>query len=80
MADGGQRYLRRFRRYRLRVLAALALSVVQAAMLLPIPLLIGRSIDRAIPNEDTAELVWLAVAMAGCAIVSVIAQIAAARH
>lgn len=70
-------YFRRFRPYRARVVAALVLSIVQAALLLPIPILIGISIDEAIPDENTGQLLLLSAGMAVCAALSVLAQIAA---
>ncbi len=72
-------FLARFRPYRLRISLALVLSVIQAALLIPIPILVGRSIDQALPNEDVQELVIIALAMAGLAGLSVLAQLGARR-
>ncbi len=74
-----RRYAARFTNFRGRVALVVALSVLQAGLLVPIPLLIGRSIDQALPNGDTAEVVVIAVAMAVLAILSVGVQIVARR-
>jgi ABC-type multidrug transport system fused ATPase/permease subunit len=74
-----RRYLHRFREFRGRVAAALLLSIVQAALLIPIPILIGRSIDGALPDGDSGQLVVIAAVMSGLAILSVAAQLWARR-
>ncbi len=70
-------FLARFRPYRARMGAAVLLAVVQAGLLIPIPILVGRSIDEALPAEDEQELVLIALAMAGLAALSVVAQLGA---
>ena len=72
-------YFRRFRPYWHRVAGALVLSIVQAALLLPIPILIGRSFDTALPEEDVGKLVVFALVMAGLALASMCAQLLARK-
>ena len=70
-------YLARLRPFRVHVGGTIALSIVQAALLLPIPLLLGKAIDGALPDEDTGQIVLIAGIMAGLAVVSVFASICA---
>jgi ATP-binding cassette, subfamily B, bacterial len=70
-------YLARLRPFRVHVGGTIALSIVQAALLLPIPLLLGKAIDGALPDEDTGQMVLIAAVMAGLSVVSVIASICA---
>ncbi len=58
-----RRYRSRFAPYRARTIGAIVLSILQAALLIPLPILIGRSIDQALPDEDTGQLVAIAAAM-----------------
>ncbi len=70
-------FSRHFRPFRGRILAATALAALQALLLLPIPLLLGRSVDDALPNGETGTMVAIAAAMAGLAVASVGVQILA---
>ncbi len=60
------------RPYRLPIMAFLASGMVQAALAIVPPLLFGRIIDSAIPNQDRSQVVVLAVAVVGIAIVSAV--------
>ena len=64
-------YLHRFQPHRRRVLSVLALSILQAMLLLPLPIILGTAIDDALPHERLGLLTALAGVMAGLAIVSV---------
>lgn len=74
-----RRYLARFADYRGRVAFVVGLSVLQAALLVPIPILIGLSIDQALPDGDERQLVLIAGAMAVLAVLSVLVQVLARR-
>ncbi len=71
----GRPFRSRFRPYRARVLGASTLALVEAAFLIPIPILIGKSIDEAIPDRDTRLMVIIALVMAGSSVISVLARI-----
>ncbi|MFV2039708.1 MAG: ABC transporter ATP-binding protein [Acidimicrobiales bacterium] len=75
--SAGRTYLGRFWDQRVGVAVAVFLSIMQAALLLPIPILIGLSIDEAIPDGDTNKMVVIALLLGMGALLSVLAQIAA---
>ncbi len=56
--------------HRKLIAAFLAITVVDACLVVVTPLLVQRIVDDGILNGDTALVVWLAVAMAGTAVVS----------
>ena len=60
------------RPYRLPIIAFLLSGMVQAALAIVPPLLFGRIIDSAIPNDDRNQVVTLALIVVGVAIVSAI--------
>jgi ABC-type bacteriocin/lantibiotic exporter with double-glycine peptidase domain len=52
-----RQYLRYYRGLRGRLTMGVLLSLAQALALIPIPLLVGAAIDKAIPGQDTGSLV-----------------------
>ena len=65
LPPGLRRYIGYFRTSRGRVIAGIALGLIRALSVLPIPLLVGRAIDTAIPDGDSELLVRYGLAIAG---------------
>lgn len=65
--------------HRGRILAATLLSVVQALLLLPVPLLLGYAFDTAIPDERKGLIVAIAAATSVAVVASGIAGVASMR-
>jgi ABC-type multidrug transport system fused ATPase/permease subunit len=59
------------------LVVGVALAIAQAGALVPIPLLVARVFDRAIPDADAGALVVLAVAIVGCSTLNAIAAVGA---
>ena len=69
LPPGVRRYLGYYRPARGRVALGVGLGLIRASLVLPIPLLVGRAIDTAIPEGDSALLVRYGLAIAGLALV-----------
>jgi len=73
MPPGLPRYLRYYRTSRGRVGLGVFLGLVRAGLVIPVPLLVGSAIDRAIPNGETGTLIAygaaiLALTLTGAAV------------
>ncbi|MEM9463904.1 MAG: ABC transporter ATP-binding protein [Actinomycetota bacterium] len=62
--------LRLIRPFRRRIALATLLAVVQSALLLPAPILLGYAFENSIPNEDLGELVLVAAVLSATILAS----------
>jgi ABC-type bacteriocin/lantibiotic exporter with double-glycine peptidase domain len=70
-------YASYYRRARGRLLASAGLSLLRAVLLAPIPILVGRAIDRAIPEGEISQLVLIGAGILLFTALSAAAQVAA---
>ena len=68
-------YVRRLSAYRGRLVYGGMLALVRALLLVPIPLLVGFAIDRAIPDRDTTQLLLFGFGILGLTVLSAVVQI-----
>ena len=57
LPPGLRRYIGYYRASRGRLALGVGLGLVRAAMVIPIPILVGRAIDQAIPTGDRSSLI-----------------------
>ena len=65
LPPGVRRYASYYRTSRSRLALGVGLGLVRALLVIPIPLLVGRAIDQAIPNGDRATLIRYGVTILG---------------
>lgn len=76
-APANKRYIARYRPYRKRLVAGMALSILQALVLVPLPLLVAFAIDDAIPQDRLGLLGVLVGIMAALAALGVVVEVGA---
>ena len=66
-----------FGRRKAYFVVGMVLAATEAAAVIPIPLLVARAIDKALPASDTRTLTWYVAGILACAFASMAASIAA---
>ena len=69
LPPGVRRYAGYYRTSRARLALGVALGLVRALVVVPIPLLVGLAIDQAIPNGDRTALIGYGVAILGLTLI-----------